>query len=120
LEDAMTEGEALALKPGDAVEFMGPRGWEPGIVGDAWVHPRSGLPYVTVRRPGATRAGHKLPAFSRSVLRLRRPVNLDPLPANVFADWLDDHDFPEAAAALRRAFPLGPPAEIASRNERHQ
>lgn len=46
----------------------------------------------------------------RRVEVVRRPQNVwdrrSPVYGNVYADWLDEHGYGEAAVALREAFPL--------------
>ena len=49
----------------------------------------------------------QLVALDDALVRL---AALDPLAANVYADYLEDHGEPAAAAKLLVAFPLGPPA----------
>jgi hypothetical protein len=118
----MTEEEALDLEPGDEVEVLlrgGPgRGhWAPARV----LYTRDfrglkGLPsarqHVCVRvraapgtptPPGVRITNHR----SFESPRVRLPLTrLDPVPANVYADFLEEHGHAEAAALLRKAFPL--------------
>lgn len=42
----------------------------------------------------------------------------DPLSANVYADWLEENNYPEAAAALRKAFPLSADTDTEKKDER--
>lgn len=70
----------------------------------------TGIPQeVSVRRMGKTKTGALFRSFRRSSYQLNYPRNkAEKVRANIFADWLDDHNFPEAAVALRQAFPLIP------------
>lgn len=66
-----------------------------------------------VRRRGLTNAGRPYPTTRRFPEDLRRPP--DPLPANVYADYLEDRGEPAAARKLREAFPLATPQEPPAR-----
>jgi uncharacterized protein (TIGR02996 family) len=108
----VTAEEAAALKPGDVVECRRDGGWARVRVEEGW-----GPAYpeyrgaVCVRRVGRTARGDRYPRAWVNPALLSRARDLDPAPANVFADWLDDHGEHSAARLLRAAFPLGAPAE---------
>ncbi len=68
---------------------------------------RNGVLLLLTRRVGRTSDGRRYGVLLARADTVRPTV--DHAGANVFADWLEDNNFPEAAAALRRAFPLGPP-----------
>jgi hypothetical protein len=113
----MTEEEARALKPGDRVEIGDRRLFCPGLPRAARVtgfaaNERGEL-CVRIRRDGPSGDGltpsgkvRQPEVFHHSYLR-RLPA-LPPIPANVYADWLDEQGEHRAAALLREAFPLGP------------
>jgi hypothetical protein len=65
------------------------------------------VPVVAVRR--ADLGGEPLQGRRRKTGEDLRhpPEGPDIVRANVYADFLDDHGHPEAAALLRQAFPLG-------------
>jgi hypothetical protein len=116
----MTLEEAFSLRRGDVVEtrITGSRGWLPvEVVGFGYRSNRVADVLVKVRRPGRMASGRIFPSFWRAPLSLRRPDRLDPVPANVYADWLEEHGFSAAAAALRKEFPLatGKPSTVPSR-----
>lgn len=124
----MTEDEALKLKPGNRVEMKSGKSgwriatvvkvvlWDQAGIDSAFRHWTNGPPAfikvgsvrsVAVRSVCLTTAGRKSPVIYKNLLRLR-PYNspFDPITGNVFADWLEEHDFLDAANALRKAFPL--------------
>lgn len=109
----MTYGEVRLLKRGDAVETR----IDGKMVRVEYVyhygpdHPTwPGLAFL--RRPGRDRAGREFPMIRRGYEDLRpSPESLDPAPANVYADWLEDHGEYKAAAMLRKAFPLSKEGE---------
>jgi hypothetical protein len=123
----MTEAEALALAPGTLVEVKLRAGPEKG----RWVLMRIERVYkIDSHRRGrrgvrvwvgdglgtsqttSGRKRHALPNLPASRVRLPAALPpLDPLPANVYADWLEEHGEHRAAALLREAFPLGPPED---------
>jgi hypothetical protein len=118
----MTDEEAQGLKEGDEVEVLlrgGPRKGR-------WVRARvlyardyrglkdlpSARRHVCVRVKATT--GTPTPPGVRIIShrsfespRVRLPLTrLDPVPANVYSDWLEEHGHAEAAGLLRKAFPL--------------
>ncbi len=107
MRKTLTRDETQALEAGDHVMAEYARGWEPAVVRHPAVLAGGVCPTVWVcpvargvngrARPLARRWPHQLCALS----------DLPPATANVYADWLEDHGHPEAAAALRAAFPLG-------------
>jgi hypothetical protein len=113
----MTEEEALALNPGDRVEVKVDGKWATATVlksgtGDLRFR---GQTWVSMRRVGLTHSGRPFNRIVRhgwELKHVRLVRRLDPLTANVYADWLDDRGQHEAARMLREAFPLGPPAEL--------
>jgi len=113
----MTEEEARGLRPGQLVESN-----RKGLVYEVGKFPNGDVLQgcigfhptfqVRLRRPGLTPGGKNRAWFSGHVERFRvvgRPPP-PPAPANVYADWLEEHGEPAAAAKLRLAFPLGPEA----------
>jgi uncharacterized protein (TIGR02996 family) len=72
-------------------------GWRPDInPGDARK--------VHVREETLYPSGRIKPLIRRSPIALRHPP--EPVAANVYADFLEEHGHPEAAALLRKSFPL--------------
>lgn len=65
-------------------------------------------PCLTVREAAAGRKGGAAGARPKTACEIRPPGAgaFRAEGANVFADWLDDHGEPAAAAKLRAAFPL--------------
>jgi hypothetical protein len=110
----VTPEEAGALEVGAVVECRRPGSAERVRVR---VEDTTGYPYpggrvrLCVRRVGHTERGDRYPRKWVDPLFLSPARDLDPAPANVFADWLDDHGEHSAARLLRAAFPLGAPAE---------
>jgi hypothetical protein len=109
----MTLEEAIRLRPGDAVEVLSKGAWVPGVVTALPVlyHTvNTDEPYVDVK---CSRRGHARrveqcahhPDPRHESVRFAPPPLL-PGPANVYADWLEDHGHPKAAQLLREAFPL--------------
>ena len=104
----MTRAEAARLREGEVVEVRGPGGdgaWAKATV----LYPGAGGAFVALRRRGLTPAGNRRHHIERLARDVRRPP--DPLPANVYADWLEEAGQYQAADMLRAAFPLGPAAE---------
>lgn len=93
-------------KVGDIVETKIGKKWVRVVVEQryAW----KGISMLRVRRE-RHHTNYLCPQMSRYPGELRpvtdRPSS-DPLSANIYADWLEENDFPEAAAALRKAFPF--------------
>ncbi len=48
----------------------------------------------------------KTPVVTRYADSVRHPFELDPVTANAFSDWLEEHDEHRAADLLRQAFPF--------------
>lgn len=101
----MTEQEALALKPGDRVEAK---------MGDTWRHCKvlhvlsfndGSFHTMLVRRIGLQRNGREFTPIYKWNLKQLRPVGAN-YAQQVYADWLEQEGYPEAAAALRKRFPL--------------
>jgi hypothetical protein len=116
----MTRDEATALrfKPGTVVKTKIGKEWVYAVVDGVPfldpARPRSGY-IVEIRRRGLQSDGRPYPrVLERRVHSLRIVPDLDPSAANIYADWLDDHGEHNAARMLREAFPLGPPAPVAS------
>jgi hypothetical protein len=106
----MTEAEALALKPGQAVETI-LRGKITRVEVCRVYDDRArfgGLGPVTVvcRRPSLDAMGRRRQALPRRPEELRRCADLDRFTANAFADWLEERGEHRAAAMLREAFPF--------------
>jgi hypothetical protein len=101
--------EFYALREGDRLEAKYADGWHLVVV----VRPPVVGKNARVRRVGRCKGvpddpeGRNYPRKLRQRRQLRRADGGHAhFPANVYADWLDDHDHPEAAKALRAAFPL--------------
>lgn len=98
----LTAGEVQALAPGEIVEvtarIASKKHWRKGTV------VRVSLGSAVVSLFGRARNGRRLADVWRDWGHIRWPI--DPVPANIYADFLEDHGFPEAAAKLREAFPL--------------
>lgn len=62
--------------------------------------------WVSVRRVGKTKAGRRYGLMEIRSTYLTKVGKLDPLPANVYADFLEEEGFSEAADRLRAKFPL--------------
>lgn len=126
----LTHEDALTLKEGQIIEALISGVWAKAIVcplyrAYRW-HRWPGGVYgtftrdsvvggrVTIRRQGhiirETNSGRKPFRFPKTTKRLTQlrfcEESLDPIPANVFADWLMDNGFPEAGIALAKAFPF--------------
>jgi hypothetical protein len=114
----MTAEEAMTLPVGDVVEALvthQKQRWVRAMVVITHEGTAFGRLLFGVRREGLNANGKPYCAVMlrrRNELRLVR--HLEPLPANVYADFLDDRGQHEAARMLREAFPLGPPADVAS------
>lgn len=99
----MTEEEAKKLQMGERVEVRIQNvGWRQAVV--IWkcytvLHPQRLK--VQVRRK---RTGERSLWYWRECQDVRHPS--DPRPANVYADYLEEHGETRAAAMLREAFPL--------------
>ena len=114
MRETLTDDEVAGLKRGDKVLALYMRGscveWaEVEVVAARLDGVRSyNRGHALVRRVGLSKTGGRFPCVVRFGDELRDlPPDLPPAPANVYADWLEDHGHPEAAAALRAAFPLG-------------
>ena len=118
----MTEHKARRLKLGDRIEVFhrgSRRPAQPGCVTGFGTNDEGEF-NIRVRLDGLhgnglTRSGRVRQADWYHYVHLRLPTVLDPLPANVYADFLEEHGFPDAAVALREAFPLVPASEIPTR-----
>src|SRR4051794_13465582 len=110
---AVTDGEALALRPGDRVGYFS-RNRPPGAfragtvegVKGAWAPGGRYLRFARVRRDGLTPGGRRRPARWHAAGGLYLLSRYDVVAGNVWADFLDEAGEPMAAAKLRRAFPL--------------
>lgn len=105
----MTAEEAMRLREGQPVQARYSDGWKAAVVvGEPWgiFSPHGKIVRCRVRREGTTVNGQRLPARARPQEHIRL-VPPPPAPANIYADWLEDHGHPAAAQALREAFPLG-------------
>jgi uncharacterized protein (TIGR02996 family) len=113
----MTAEEALGLGPGDRVRVFRGQDVFPARVIEAVGDPaRREAWYVHVRREGLTRAGRRHGSFYACARQVEPLQKHDEATANVFADWLDDRGQHEAAAMLRKAFPLSGPAAVEARH----
>jgi hypothetical protein len=106
----MTDDEALGLVPGDRVvtKVGTTAGLAATVVGVCdgrgvkWL----GCVRVTVRRDGVDKNGRRLPAMDRRPAAIELLSRIDPLAANIFADWLEENGELRAAMKLRAAFPV--------------
>lgn len=100
----MTDEEARALKVGDRVLTRVCGKTRVVVVEDIVTFGTRHL-WFQVRRPGRDRRGRRYEPLSRIPRYLTAP---DDGTGHVYADFLEEHGFPEAAAALRGAFPMAP------------
>lgn len=106
----MTKKEALKLQVGERLEAFLGNEWVPvyTVPYDDSYQPQEGYAvgtvFVAFRRAGRTRSGSLYPWRQAPADCLRRPAN--PIPANVYADWLEENGYDEAGQELRKAFPL--------------
>lgn len=105
--------ELAALPDGAAVEILDGETWIDAVV--VMVSRRFGMDGVDVRPSSPFPDGRKRPLrryafeYRTDMARIRLPQRRtggELAQANVFADWLEDNDYPEAGRALRAAFPL--------------
>jgi hypothetical protein len=111
----MTEQEALKLKPGDKVEVHQCQGgrnhqwkWKVAtFLGLDLLHSSNfTLRVLKYRIDGLTAKGREKPIRQAVAMYFRRIPNHNPVSANVYADYIDEHGEHKAAALLREAFPL--------------
>jgi uncharacterized protein (TIGR02996 family) len=105
----MTDEEAWELKAGDQVEVCtGSAGkWAPAVVVRCDKARWGDYPVVAARRTDTYRDGKPYKRLLKaSPRKVRKRARLPRLPANVYADWLDERGESKAAAMLREAFPL--------------
>jgi hypothetical protein len=102
----MTDAEALRLKPGDPL--VGVISGRLAVLEAVHVlhHEAGGRPLLSVRRVGKTAGGYRFPPVLRPADELQRMPKPNAPAFHVAADWLEEHGHAEAAAHLRRAFPL--------------
>lgn len=112
----MTKEQAAKLKPGDNVMVRAgsrPERWRAArVVRVTNYLNRDGTlrqTLIEARRIGVTPSGRKRPVTYYWAEDIAVPP--ESLPANIFADWLEErataeNNFAEAAAALRREFPI--------------
>jgi hypothetical protein len=109
----VTDAEALKVKVGDRVivKRYGARRNVPAVVveigriGHPSTHPAINIS-LRVRCEGTRRRIYRRP------WQVIAAGHLEPLTANVYADWLDENGEHGAADKLRRAFPLSPPDSV--------
>jgi hypothetical protein len=117
----MNNYDAARLKPGDIVEVKvgkkliqatvcEPETWSGrqsvGSVAFKWCE--NGGVYLRLRRIGQTRAKHPYARFQRPAVDatfITRPVRGT---GHIYADYLEECGYSEAAAILRKAFPITP------------
>lgn len=103
-----TNKELSELKQGEAIACKMGRQWCKCIV--TWVDREFEGNHVTlvhVQRLGLTSAKTPyatVPKYPSEIHHVT--ADLEPLTSNVYADWLEEHEFHEAAKALRQAFPI--------------
>lgn len=108
------DDERKLLKPGDKVRYRSGKGVVNGVVvtppvcynyceecgqdDDNWC--------LEVRPEGVTKLGRRRPSLLVFLEEITPLEPFDRTTANVFADWLEENGEPEAAAKLRKAFPI--------------
>jgi hypothetical protein len=103
----MTEDEARQLKKGDRVMVHVAGKWRPEVVvrlEDTWGASAGKYVAVRSRKPGRRPGGQLFKVNWYRSEEIRRAW--DAVPANVYADFLEENGHPEAAALLRKHFPL--------------
>lgn len=98
----MNQEETAKLKIGDRVELRIRRKWHSAIV-ESSPRPDDIAVHLTRRLPCGA-----LAHYWSNPDHIRPPRGFPPDAANVFADWLEERGFIEAALALRAAFPFCP------------
>ncbi len=105
----MTDEEARRLQPGNRVRlsFRG-RAYLARVIS---VTRFGGMlpPRVRIQPEGRTEDGSLFARRTVSPKNLYRPEKHDEATANIFADWLEEAGFIDAAHALRKAFPFDRP-----------
>lgn len=106
----LTTQEQASLEVGHIVCYWHAtiKGWIKGKVIQCH-HNWGVVPCISFRRLGTDKIGRRYKSILVQCTHLALPI--DPEPANVYADWLEDHNEPEAAAKLRQAFPLSQDSE---------
>lgn len=99
---------AVDYKKGDEVEYQARGTWKRGTVTDIY---NTGYFRAVIQPEGFTPSGRRRGLTRCRLERVRLVRSYDPTVANIYADWLDEHDEPTAAQKLRRAFPLSPEQE---------
>lgn len=100
----MTHEEALKLKPGDVVKTY-INGKDRVAFATHVYEAVNGEIYVICRRAGKTDSGGRFPQVDRHCGMVERST-LDAIAANIYADYLDERGFTDAATCLRQEFPL--------------
>lgn len=106
----MKREDAEKLEVGDRVEFCVANELVIGTVASKmYLRTFPGGPEtyrIQVRRAGLDKNGKLHQRLRRNIDEIDVPANLDPVPANAYADWLAEHGELRAAIKLREAFPL--------------
>lgn len=105
----MTEVEVNKLRGGEKVLCRMAGKWRVSTVTEVcrYLEREDGEVYwIGVRRDGLAPNGKTYPVRGRKPHNLKLIAALDPQPANVYADFLDDAGEHKAAALLREAFPI--------------
>ncbi len=101
----MTHEEALTLKEGNWLSIKQGASWTRAIFLGYRPSLRSAKK-VCVRKPGFDTLGRKKCGLWRRLKDVQKTDSLDPVSANVFADWLEEQGESKAARMLREAFPF--------------
>jgi FAD/FMN-containing dehydrogenase len=103
----MTDEQAARLREGDTVLALVRGEWRPEQVVyiKTWGRKRV-VTFVRTRQPGLTPSGRLRELLRRLPRDLCHSHDYAPEPANVYADFLEEHGHPEAADLLRKSFPL--------------
>ena len=100
----MTDDEALRLVPGDHVRTFISGQERLAVVVANYGRLWDGAVGIRVRRVGQTPTGRPHNGRRRHARDLQPAVRPDDGSYGVYADWLEEHGFAEAAGALRAAF----------------
>lgn len=109
----MTEEECVELRYGDIVWTIVSRSKVQAMVVkvcDSQLFPYAPHTYrrivVGLRRMGRNSTGRGYPIIFREAREMTLVSRRDPTTANVFADFLDERGYNDAAAELRKEFPI--------------
>lgn len=101
----MNEEEAGFVRIGDVVSARYSDKYKLVRIESVYPSDWNGLPVsFTVRR--LSEGSKRFPAVIKGISQIRKITFRDPVTANVYADFLDEHGEHKAAALLRSAFPI--------------